>query len=74
MKHLGFLFVLLFVLLGAYFYAAMLDRLIEAAPLEEVTVNTKKKHVFTFHQLYCNNKFGDVTQAGPHLKCLRTDI
>ncbi len=46
----------------------------DATELQEVTIEIPKLPELTFQQLYCNTKFPGVTQAGPHLKCLRTDI
>ena len=74
MNHIGLLLVLLLALLGACFSTLVIVTARNAQPLNEVAVTVSKKPVFTFHQLYCNHKYGDVTQAGPHLKCLRTDI
>ncbi len=64
----------LIVLLGLFIYDDFKTRLVEAIRLNEITVEVQKLPDFTFHQWYCNNKYPDVTQAGPHLKCLRTDI
>ena len=58
----------------AWGFYSMERLLIEKQPLEEITVTIPKLPELTFLQLYCNNRFKDVTQAGPHLKCLRTDI
>ena len=64
----------LIVLLGLFIYDDFKTRLVEAIRLNEITVEVQKRPDFTFHQHYCNLKYGDVTKAGPHLKCLRTDI
>ena len=61
-------------LMGLFLYLELERFLIDRQPLEEINVTVTKKPEFTFQQHYCNNKYGDVTQAGPHLKCLRTDI
>ncbi len=60
--------------LAAFLFNKFETKLIDAVPLNEITVEVKKRPDFTVHQWYCNNKYGKVTQAGPHLKCLRTDI
>jgi len=74
MRILALAIVSVFLLALMLFTPLVIFTVIDAVPLEEITVSARKLPEFTFHQLYCNNKFRDVTEAGPHLKCLRTDI
>ena len=66
--------LLLISLFGLGIYDKFQTKLVESIRLNEITVEVQKRPDFTFHQWYCQNKYPDVTQAGPHLKCLRTDI
>ncbi len=61
-------------LLLAYSFYAFEQKLIEAVPLEEVTVTEQKRPEWPRSYSICKYRFPQISQHGKFMHCLRTDI
>ena len=61
-------------LLLAYGFYAFEQELIEAVPLEEVTVTEQKRPEWPMRYFICKYRFPEITQHGKFMHCIRTDI
>ena len=61
-------------LLLAYGFYAFERKLVEAVPLEEVTVTEQKRPEWPRSYLNCKYRFPEISQHGKFMQCIRTDI
>jgi hypothetical protein len=70
MKYLTYYcIVIMLALLFAWIFSRMEQRLIEAVPLNEVTVTLEKRQELSRHDLFCRHKFPNITETGKWLLC-----